>query len=258
MTTKILTRILIFFIIIVSFSSCIRKILLKDAGVYEKKITIKKITNGEKELIFFPMHHIGKKEFYEDAISKLEFYKLQGYYVYFEGLSGGGVNIDTAAERICQLKLRSITGLDLVKMKMNSGYIGSNGISNSQDKKLNSIIIKDNFVNQPNQLKSPKDTIFGKRVDGNIIELIKAYENKFGEINLTDYDKSIALGQDFDKSKNKKIDKEKRNYIVIYLRNVAIVNSIVTSPRNKIVLVYGENHYKGILELLQDFDKKYK
>ena len=45
---------------------------LKKSGVFDTKSGLKVIENNQKKIIFIPMHHIGKKEFYDDVANKVD------------------------------------------------------------------------------------------------------------------------------------------------------------------------------------------
>ncbi len=70
---------------ICSLSSCIQKILLKKVGAFDKSATTKEITNGDKTIVFVPMHHVGKQEFYNDVRQKIDSLQKNGYIIYYEG-----------------------------------------------------------------------------------------------------------------------------------------------------------------------------
>jgi hypothetical protein len=239
------------------FTSCLRKMALKYVGVYDTALTPKKISNNEKEIVFLGMHHLGKHEFYDNAIEQLNTLKKEGYYVYYEGViidsTSDPLLIDTA-----YLKFRSLTGFDFSVMKKNKGYINTeNSVSLLPDKKLNKIIQKEKFINQPADLVVPKESNSGKKVDANLIDLIEQYEKKYGTISLTQYDKNTPLGTTFDRTKKQSITQTQHNYLILDIRNIVLAVEILQSTHKKIAIVYGKAHYKGLLKLLKDADRGY-
>ena len=50
----------------------------KLMGVYDDNIQLSKVTNEEKEVIFFPMHHLGTAPFYNDVKTKIDSLKKIG------------------------------------------------------------------------------------------------------------------------------------------------------------------------------------
>lgn len=171
-------------------------------------------------------------------------------------MNSGGIKIgkskDSNEINNTLLKFRSLTGLDMSKMRSNNGYIDTiTGISLIPDKKLNEIIKKEKLVNQPKELRANYDTINGKNVDGNLIDVIKAYEEKFGTITLTQNDKKTPLGKMFDIKQKQKTTKNEQNFLMLDSRNYILANEILKTTHKKIVIVYGKGHYKGLLQILQ-------
>lgn len=255
MYTKKLSSAALALALIITLPSCIYKIALKKAGILDKENSIIKISNQQKEICFLPMHHIGKKEFYDDTKRQLDSLTNLGYYIFFEGLS-----IKTIDEKIKDTllrKMRSVTGVDLVNLVKNGGYIDSaTGHTIFPNKGLNRIVKKEKLVGQPSSLKKPKlETATGMGVDEDLSNLIKGFEAKYGIIRLTDKDWNTALGEPF--KINNGNSKFKKEYIRIYLRNKYLAQQIASSTHNKIVLVYGKNHKKGLVEELQKIDATY-
>ncbi|NOU39627.1 MAG: hypothetical protein HOO89_13010 [Ferruginibacter sp.] len=255
MYTKKLNSVALALAIILTLQSCIYRIALKQAGILDKENSIIKISNQQKEICFLPMHHIGKKEFYDDTKRQLDSLINLGYYVFFEGLNNK--TIDEKIKDTLLRKMRSVTGVDLVNLVKKGGYIDSaTGLTIFPNKGLNKIIKKENLVSQPSNLKKPKiEMATGMGVDEDLSNLIKGFEAKYGIIQLTDKDWNTNLGEPF-KIKNGN-SKSKKEYIKQYLRNKYLAQQIVSSTHNKIVLVYGKNHKKGLLEELQKIDATY-
>ena len=64
-------KILIYLTVFILFGCTTFKVNLafKLLGLYDDNIKLSKVTNDEKEVIFFPMHHLGTKLFYDDVNS---------------------------------------------------------------------------------------------------------------------------------------------------------------------------------------------
>ena len=45
---------------------------LKNAGIFDNRISVRKLSNDKKDLVFMPMHHIGKQAFYDDVKSQID------------------------------------------------------------------------------------------------------------------------------------------------------------------------------------------
>ena len=242
-----------FFILITNilFLTSCKSIVLTALGVTETNIPLSYITNGEKKLVFFPMHHIGKREFYDDVKYKLDSFIKEGYVVYYEGLKPSMIKDSLQNDSIYR-KARRISGVNLASLKANGGYIDT--INKTLFGKKSNYVARHNLVNQPKYLISTEDTLRYKKIDAGIVELINACENKFGPVTLNNYDFETSFN---DKYKVKH-DKNMRKYFLEGHRNTIIASSIINDANKKILLLYGKLHFKGILENLQAVDKNYK
>ncbi|MEP7163219.1 MAG: hypothetical protein ABI741_00920 [Ferruginibacter sp.] len=232
------------------FSSSCTRIILNNLGAFENKISLKYITNGENKLIFVPMHHIGKKVFYDDAKKEIDSLITVGYMVYFEKVSIGVE--DSMQKDTLFRKVRKITGVDFPTTIANRGYIDT--INNTLFGKKTQIISKYKLVNQPRNIIPISDTLRVRNVDASFSQLISACENKYGAIVLEQYDYEIKFGEKYKAKRNK----EMLEYFLAGYRNILITDSILKDPNKKIILIYGSKHFSGILENLKMADKKFK
>ena len=74
MKQKLLYNILLLLLLQSCLSSC-NRIILNNLNAFESKMPLKYITNGKKTIVFFPIHHIGEKEFYDDTKNKIDSFK---------------------------------------------------------------------------------------------------------------------------------------------------------------------------------------
>ena len=251
-------NIFILLLLSLSFQACLVKTLMKSIGIYDKTNTIQKISNGEKDLCFLPMHHIGKQEFYDDTKTKLDSLSKNGYYIFFEGIQGKNM-VDKNQRDTLFRKLRRLTGIDLYKMGKGGGYIDSlTNESVFNNSIIDNRIKKDKLVNQPASLRKTNDTTLGRGADASLTEMITKYETKYGKVVLNENDFNIPLGEKYDRTKGEKISKEKRKYLILDIRNEEIANQIYNSTNKKIVLVCGKNHFDGLLEALKKLDNKFE
>ena len=122
-------------------SSCFTKIALNSMGVFDKEVSKKYISNGNKNLVFFEMHHVGKQEFYNDVKHDLDSLLGKGYILFFEGV---GLNKpkDSLTMDTLFRKVRKITGMDMNALSKNNGYLDT--INNKFAGKKTSLIKKTN------------------------------------------------------------------------------------------------------------------
>ena len=250
MNSRLKYNVLLLILLQCLFSSC-TKIILNSLGAFEKSMPLKYITNGEKKIAFFPIHHLGTREFYEDTKNKIDSFMKEGYEVYYEAVLLGPVR-DSLQKDTIYRKARKITGVDLLTARANAGYIDTvnNTILGSKTK----LISKYNLINQPRNLVPKSDTVRAKHVDATFVQLINACENKFGPIVLEKYDFETKFGEKYKFKRSKEINE----YFLYVFRNRLIADSILNDPEKKIIIVFGALHFKGLLENLQAVDKNYK
>lgn len=239
------------FICQIIMSSCIGKMVFKKMGIFDKTVTLKYITNGNKKIIFMPMHHIGEKEFYDDAKATTASFLKKNYMVFFEAVQKGGIK-DSIQKDTIYRKIRKITGVDYYSMASTGGYLDTT-TNTIMGLKL-SFISKHKLINQSRSLLTSLDSNHVKNIDANILDLIDATEEKFGKIILEPYDFETAFGSKYKRKK----DKEISNFFATEYRNNLVTDSILKSPYDKIMIVYGAKHFDGILENLKKADNNYQ
>lgn len=227
-------------------NSCITKIALKSIGIWDTSATEKHLHNGDKELVFLGMHHIGKQEFYDDVKKKVDSLHKLGFVIFYEKV--------IPAPGIDSLKKDSL----LRKFRKVVGVLQVNGYLNKEDgtfmgKKHS--FVKD-LVNQPFGKAIGLDSLVDKRVDAYLDKLIEAYELTYKTIELSPCDFTTTLKEKYNCGKLK--NKEGHDFLLIDYRNNLIVNAIIESPGKKIALMYGKKHLEGIFSLLKTKDPKWQ
>ena len=240
-------------VIILFFLSSCGKIAMNSMGLLDKKIPLKYISNGEKKIVFFAIHHVGQKEFYDDTKRKIDSFMKMGYAVYFENVRPGAIK-DSMQKDTIYRKARKITGVDFLAVSSNAGYIDT--VNQTVMGKKTKFIKKYKLINQPIGIIPFSDTINVRNIDASFVQLVRECENKFGTIKLEKYDFETNFGEKYklQEKRNKDINK----YFIYIFRNNLIVNTILNDKRDKIILVYGAAHFDGILENLQIADKRFK
>ncbi len=227
---------ILFFIILASLTSCkstLFNLALEKIGIYDDSIKLSKISMDKKDIIFFPMHHVGTESFYSDVKNKIDSLKEKNFYFFFELVK---VTEDDTILR----KFRKIRGLAYNQ----NGY--TDNIDSLFKKKFKS---KKDIVSQPTYKKLGLDSINSKNTDVSIEEIISFYESKYGEIQLEDCDYKTSLFQE-SICNDKKMSKEIREEIMIDFRNQNIVKELKHIKKNKIAIIYGKNHIVGLKEVL--------
>ncbi len=99
-------------LILLITSSCVSLILnsaLNDMGAFDEKVKIDNLSNGNKEIAFINMHHIGRKEFFNDVSAKVDSLQEQNYLIFYESVIEDK-NRDSLLKDENRRKIRKIIG----------------------------------------------------------------------------------------------------------------------------------------------------
>lgn len=186
----------------------------------KENATIYNYAYDGKDIVFLPMHHLGKKEFYDDVQSKVTEYKGKGYRVYYEQISTK-LDVDSLQNDIIKRKVRKIKGSNL----------------NYEEQAKGSFLEK--YVKQP---KYPDLGITDSdlRADINYLQFINYWEQVNGKIVLNNDDLNTPLDKNYEKDKF--YSTSQYNAVVIDYRNSYLVDLIKNNKDNKILILYGEGH----------------
>ena len=206
---------------------------LEKLGAYDKQVKIVKLSSTSKEIVFVPMVHFAVEDFYTDVKKKIDSLNNLGYFFYCEEIT------TKDSDSITLRKYKKLKGVPFSK--------------NARYKQLIDSIYKLKYsvkiMDQPTYSVLGIDSLNGRNVDVSLNDIIIYYESRYGEIKLYDCDFKTSL---FQKSIcNEKPIKEKiKNSVFIDFRNRNVVTSLSTDRHQKIAIIYGSNHLKGIKEEL--------
>jgi len=229
-------------IVITLMTSCKGSLVglaLKKAGATDKVATVNKISHSEKDIVFLDMVHIGQKEFYEDVRFKVDSLTDLGYHIFYEGtVLKRSDRIIEKNDTLVYLKFRKILGLDPL-------------IEYTKIKPFSNFVEEYDLVSQPDYTDLGLNEKNAQSVEISAKEQINLFESVRGEIILDECDKNTKLGDP--KYNCEKLPKEERSYfieeIVINKRNQNIYNSIEASEYDRILILYGKKHLKGLKEM---------
>jgi uncharacterized protein YbaP (TraB family) len=209
----------------------------KDAIQFHKRLTNTKVesvdfSSNKKSVHFIGMIHLGQQEFYNNVAQEVKKYKKDGYVLFYEW-----IDYETA-DTLTLRKTKKIVGM----IPSKKGY---SLMINKID--IEGVVFQENdqFMNQVNSLDF--------NVDVTPQELILEYEKRHGEILLNNEDLQVPLYGDF----NFNNDKNVMDLILNY-RNKIVAERIQNSKYDKIIVMYGADHRKGIVEELQKLDVNWK
>lgn len=179
-----------------------------------------------KRVVFLPMVHLGKKDYFKEAKAFVDSLRDSGYHVYHEGMY---LREDITEEE---------KDVYLRKFRRELGFFPSDDYSDPRNKSLPRCFKK--YIGQSLEntgINPETDT----NIDYEITELIDKYEDDRKEIKLDECDFKTAFNEKYKCSKgvNQILYKE--------IRNNKIIDEILKSEHDKILLVFGKGHfYAGI------------
>jgi hypothetical protein len=224
-------KLLTLIIIVLTFSSCkivhsLIELNKKTAKVYSYKV-------DDKDVRFLPMHHLGKRAFYDNVKKIVTENKANGFVVYYELVSTDFTK-DSLLRDTIRRKVRKIKGF---------GGTYKENMGENHFKK---------HIQQPSYPDLGTDTK-DLRADVNYLQLINEWERVNGAIVLDSMDLHTPFTEKF--SKDVFYTKSQYNKIFIEYRNEYLINLIRTSPENKILVLYGAGHRKDFKKRIRKYKK---
>lgn len=189
---------------------------------------VKIMKKNDREVIYIPMVHVGKPEYYKEVKSYVDSLRTKGYKVYYEGLSYSENSTDNE-KKLLKLKMRK-----LLRINISGGY------DNLENETLPKWFKNGKYVAQTleNIGINPKIDF---NADMTYNDLIDSIEINYGKVELSDCDFNTPL---YDKYKCKKDFKGSAVYSVTQkFRNELLKDILLNSNDKKIVLLYGKRHW---------------
>jgi hypothetical protein len=198
----------------------------------EKQMKLKHPETG-REIVMIGMMHVEKPEFFDEIRQYLDSVKREGYVVFYEGIRNGNKE-DADSLRIDTIlrKFRRVVGVDLDLF-----YSNEKLLSGKYTMQTLTIL----------GLTTEKDI----NTDMTYNELITEYEKRYGEIVLSDYDWQTDLGE---KYRRRKAGKQKYSEyrMTNTIREDFVVEKVLNSSHEKIVLLYGAAHWYSLYPPFRD------
>ena len=252
----------------VGFSILIITIILGWFTYYINEISPAKmptyyLSNGEKQLIFQWMSHIGTKNFYDNVIENIREAKQDWFVLYYEWVRPWTVENGENFNKAIGIEFDEDLYKNFSKLY---GVVNQNNddllrIENNEDYNIDLSI--DTIMEIYEEKHSATKTVNKEVIDASaeitniLAELnekqlrILVYINQailntiISSPNLRDNILKISGNSDiFD--------------VILNDRNIFLVDEIVNGPHDKIITTYGLMHFEWVLELLQENDPNWK
>ena len=200
-----------------------------------KKVKPKYFTYEDKTIIFTPLVHFGQKEFYDNLSTALVDWKKDGYTIFYEQIGSGQsyLGVDSISYDKLQREFRRING--------------GNATAEDYAEDLQDVFKKG--VPQPAYTDLGIDST-DLNVDVSLVDLINKFKELYGEIKLDSCDYTTRLDSSYNCYKGLKMKKLEPVYVDY--RNTVVVEKIIQSDFNKILVLYGAAHIKGMKKLLKE------
>ncbi|CAM4087751.1 hypothetical protein FLAN108750_09550 [Flavobacterium antarcticum] len=215
-------------VLLIGCKSSLINYALEKKGIYDDHITTKTFSVANKQIIFLPMQHVGRKEYYDDVKRKIDSLKSKDYVFFYEKI------IDDTKDTLDLYKFRKIIHFGIPK----NGYVNLlDSLYKSGTK------FKYTLINQPSIETFGLTSQNSFNIDMTIETIINNVE-KSKDITLEQCDFINSYTQNY-KCTNKLLNKEEWKKYLIDDRNDFLVNEVKKSKFKKIVVIYGKAHLNG-------------
>lgn len=189
-----------------------KKSIEKEIKVYEN--------NNQKRIVYLPMVHLGKEEFYASVKSVVDSLRKKNYIILYEGIGS-----ETANDSI-KRKFRKVAGFTITNYK------------DSTNQSIPKIYRKNKLIHQTRE----NTGIYAKEdinADYSLDSLVYEYEKRYKKIILNDCDFETPLLAKYE-------CKDSINYssykLINELRNDRALETIERYKNMNIVILYGKAH----------------
>lgn len=228
-------------------TSCVSMVV---NALVSEEMDLVKLTNGEKEVVFFPMAHVGPSEFYDDVAAKVDSLKELDYVFLYE--SAGSTLTDSLESDKLSRKFRKVFGTSPSALASRADTVNQllfNEIEYKGDL---------NLMTQPPYSQLNLDTSEAYRADASMEELFAAYEKQYGEIELSECDRITPLEAEYNCDWLNRKDRKafRKEYIHAY-RNQVLAETLLEVNSNKVAIIYGQAHLQGLREILEEENEEW-
>ncbi|MDO5509062.1 MAG: hypothetical protein Q4F57_00060 [Weeksellaceae bacterium] len=220
------------------FSSC-RTFLIETAlmrmGAFDEKVSYSSYAKGDKSVVIYPNIHLALPEQFENLEHRLDSLFQKNYFLYYEGTT------IYATDTVARAKIQVISGAQHTS-KNHKELLDE--LLNHRRSKTNRLIMQPSFE----QLGATEEN--SANLDMPVTKMIAKYEERFGEIVLTDCELNQIKDSRIKCKKREKIPLKQYDEIMVNERDRYIIEKMLEGDKNKVVMVYGKGHYPSMHRLL--------
>lgn len=235
------------------FSSCAESLVVQSTGVLQNAARVHHLKNGDREMIYIPMRHLGKRNYYDYIQRKVDSLQQEGFIVFYESIA---YQVDSAQQRdLYDRKFRKLVGHAVGSTKTYEKKSDTTKVLMAPIyKNLGSRIIP-----QPEYsfFKVDYNTAVVADIPKNV--LLDEFEYTYGDIVLEPCDWNTPLNEPYGckaiKGKLKGIfDRD----FIMKRREENLAALVADAGQKKILIMFGAAHYKGFRKHLQERDPNWK
>jgi len=223
-------------VIILLLSGC--QIIQSLSAIKSKKVKPHYYTYEAKSIIFVPLVHIGQKEFYASLKDSIIAWKNNNYTIFYKQVGSGQayLGLDSISYDRLRRRFRRIDG-------------GTTGTPEDYVEEAQKVFKE--VIAQPIYSDLGIDST-DVHADINLLQLVEQYEITFGKITLDSCDYSTHLDSAY--SCYKAVKMRKLDPIIVDYRNEVVIEKVIVSESEKIVILFGAAHRKGMGKLLMEIE----
>lgn len=196
----------------------------------DDNLTVSIYSDGDKTVHFILMHHIGTVPYYNTVQQEIIRLKELDHVLFYEY-----IDFSESDQKTMQQSRKMF------------GFIPDEaGYANMADMSNLTVQNQTMFLNLVNDLDF--------NIDYTPEEILALYEEEFGSIILDDND----LNTPIDMPITNTLSIENVDYIMVDMRDELIIQSIIDSPHDKIILQYGLSHEAGVFDGLVKQNPKWE
>lgn len=223
----------LFFVLSFLFSLNSCKLIESLTELNKTTPKIHELKEWDKDILFLPMHHMGKPEFYDKVKEIVKNKKKDDFRVYYELVSTDFTDDDSLRNEI-RRKARKIKGF--------SGTYKDNASGSYFSK----------YIQQPSYADLGIDSM-DVWADVDYLQLITYWEEVNGKIILDSTDMNTPFNVKLDRGVS--YTKDEYNKVFIDFRNKHLISLIKNNSDKKILILYGKGHYKNFRKQLKSASK---
>lgn len=235
------------------FSSCAESLVLQSTGVLQNASRMHHLKNGDREIIFIPMRHLGKRNYYDFIQHHVDSLQKEGFVVFYESIA---YQVDSAQQRdLYDRKFRKLVGHVMGSTKL---------YENSSD--TSRILMAPIYRNLGSRIiQQPEYSFFKVDYNNAVVAdipknvLLDEFEYTYGDIVLDSCDWNTPLNESYTckpiKSRLRILfDKE----FIMKRREENLAALVSDAAQKKILIMFGAAHYKGFLRHLRERNQDWK